>query len=238
MLASEKQMKNVNALAKVNNPMYACSLPGDACIVWRGSARKINFARARFINGAWKLEYAGPMATASKRKSVQEPMASVHGAPLLFGSEGEPPEHEGEWPGLVNVLKQRLNLDLCPPKSSTVKKGKDGEREIAAVYRKWFGDETSVERNLDQHKNGGGDLVGPGLLGWYVEVKRCERGHLPGWKRQCDKGAPDPQTPVAIWWRKNGQPWKIYTRINGQWADDPVGEDVIKISHFIHGQST
>lgn len=231
-------MMSLEKVKKLKNLMYVCSLPGDYCVVWRGEYRRINFARARFKDGAWKLEYSGTMAKAPKRAALQEPMTAVPGAPLLAGEPGEAPKYNGEWPGLVNVLKHRLNLDLCPPKSSVVAKGKSAERQVAAFYREWCGDKTSVERNLDQHKNGGGDLVGPGLLGWYVEVKRRETCQLSTWMKQCDKGAPACDTPVALWWRANGQPWKIWTRIMGQWADEPIGIETLKLAHVFHGEST
>lgn len=203
------------------HPWWICSVPGDCAMVWMGKYGIVHFARARFIKNEWIMQYSGPIADAPKRKAVQDSITPVKGAPCLIDQNNNVPVIHGEWCGLTDYLKTTLNIQIKKSGASAVRKGKSGEREVADIYREWHGDPKSVERNLDQHKNGGGDLVGPGLNGWYVEVKRTNKMTINKWIAQCDKGAPDHKTPVAIWWRPDDGQWKIWVRINGTWHTQP-----------------
>lgn len=96
-------------------------------------------------------------------------------------------------------------------------KGASAEREAAALLREWVApvyeqmlvDLPTIERNLNQSRNGGMDLLG---LEWLApEVKRHETPQLPAWWRQTLNQTRPGQVPLLIW-RQNRSPWKFRTR--------------------------
>ena len=83
-------------------------------------------------------------------------------------------------------------------------KGKGGEREFAKLLQEGLGIE--FNRNLDQVRNGGYDLVGLDKLA--IEVKRCETLCIPAWWRQAISQAKEGQTPVLAY-RQSRMPWTV-----------------------------
>jgi hypothetical protein len=75
-------------------------------------------------------------------------------------------------------------------------KGQNGEREIAALL-------DSV-RNLDQTRDGGGDVASHGLL---VEVKRHETLSVNTWWKQACLSADKANMIPVLAYRQNRKPW-------------------------------
>jgi Holliday junction resolvase len=85
------------------------------------------------------------------------------------------------------------------------RKGLDGEREVAAIFR----ESGRAVRNLD----GGGDLLVLEDGGWptvrpalHIEVKRCETARPWAWMAQAESEAPVGTTPVVAF-RKSRSKW-------------------------------
>jgi hypothetical protein len=64
--------------------------------------------------------------------------------------------------------------------TSSRRKGKRGELEVAALLRDLLG--AAVVRNLTQARDGGHDLIG--IPGWAVEVKRAATPRIAEWWKQ------------------------------------------------------
>lgn len=89
------------------------------------------------------------------------------------------------------------------------RKGKTGEREVANILRDLLG--VVVRRNLEQARDGGGDLLG--LPGWLPEVKRAARPSLPAWWTQTlDQAALADSRPVLIY-RIDRHDWRVRVAI-------------------------
>jgi len=86
-------------------------------------------------------------------------------------------------------------------------KGASGEREAADWLYYNLNLHTKPERNLEQVRSGGGDLVGVGCF--CVEVKRCQQLALKAWWKQSLKSALDRQEEPVIMYRRNGESWKF-----------------------------
>jgi len=86
-------------------------------------------------------------------------------------------------------------------------KGASGEREAADWLYYNLNLHTKPERNLEQVRSGGGDLVGVGCF--CVEVKRCQQLALKQWWKQSLKSALDRQEEPVIMYRRNGESWKF-----------------------------
>ncbi len=79
-------------------------------------------------------------------------------------------------------------------------KGARGEREVVAIFREYFPDET-IQRATGGTRQLSGDLVRvPGAL---VSVKRHEVLRLPLWIREAGELAARPSEAVAIAYRTN-----------------------------------
>ena len=97
-------------------------------------------------------------------------------------------------------------------------KGKRGEREAAKRVIEWLApvyleagvEAPRLERNLQQSRYGGYDLVGVDWLA--VEVKRCERLQVKQWWRQTLAQCRDGQEPLLLY-RGNRQPWRSRARV-------------------------
>lgn len=85
--------------------------------------------------------------------------------------------------------------------TSSRRKGKRGELEIAALLRDLLG--TAVLRNLTHARDGGHDLIG--LPGWSAEVKRASKPCVPGWWRQAV--APAGEAKPALFYRLDRGRW-------------------------------
>ena len=86
-------------------------------------------------------------------------------------------------------------------------KGASGERQAAEWLYYNLGLHTKPERNLEQVRSGGGDLVGVGCF--CVEVKRCQTLQIKKWWKQTTKSANDRAEHPVLMYRKNGEPWKF-----------------------------
>lgn len=97
-------------------------------------------------------------------------------------------------------------------------KGQRGEREAAEVIESWAKPVTealglgavSLERNLQQTRAGGYDLIG---LDWLaLEIKRHETLSVGTWWKQALRQAGDSQIPMLMY-RQNRTPWKFRVRL-------------------------
>lgn len=84
-------------------------------------------------------------------------------------------------------------------------KGANAEREIAEII--FYATGVSLERNLEQTRSGGYDLVG--IDGLAIEVKRQEKLCLPAWWRQTLSQAEKEKLIPILAYRKNRQPWSF-----------------------------
>ena len=85
-------------------------------------------------------------------------------------------------------------------------KGKSGEREAAKWLHKWLDLDSLPERNLDQTRSGGYDLVG--VSPFAVEVKRCETLNRIAWWKQVCRATPDGFIPLVMF-RQNRKQWRF-----------------------------
>lgn len=83
------------------------------------------------------------------------------------------------------------------------RKGACGEREFINLLKDYLGD--GIERNLEQVRSGGSDVVG--LDGWAIEIKRAAKPTLTQWWDQAERQA-DGKTP-ALAYRLDRQPWRV-----------------------------
>lgn len=90
-------------------------------------------------------------------------------------------------------------------------KGAGGEREactlLGSILTEGGVSASGIERNLNQTREGGGDILAiPGLV---IEVKRCETLNVPMWWRQvCRAADRNGDTPVLMY-RQNRKPWQF-----------------------------
>jgi Holliday junction resolvase len=90
--------------------------------------------------------------------------------------------------------------------ASQREKGARGERELARLLRDRLG--TSIERNLEQSRDGGADLIADGpLAGLVIEVKRKERLDLQrSWNQACQQARDQDGWPCLAY-RLDRKPW-------------------------------
>ena len=86
-------------------------------------------------------------------------------------------------------------------------KGASGEREAASWLFYNLKLDVMPERNLEQVRSGGGDLVGVGCF--CVEVKRCQTLAIKKWWDQTLKSAEDRGEDPVLMFRKNKDSWKF-----------------------------
>lgn len=82
-------------------------------------------------------------------------------------------------------------------------KGAAGERELSKLLAERLG--IDCQRNLEQTRSGGADLLGVGP--WAVEVKRHERLAISTWWAQACAQAGDSLPALA--YRQSRQPWTV-----------------------------
>lgn len=88
-------------------------------------------------------------------------------------------------------------------------KGANAEREFAKLLGEKLG--LKLERNLEQTRAGGHDLIG--LPGIALEVKRCEQLAINQWWRQAVRQAGQGLIPCLAY-RQNRKPWKVSVPLN------------------------
>lgn len=89
-------------------------------------------------------------------------------------------------------------------------KGAAGEREVAKIIDDLLG--VKVERNLDQWRAGGYDLVG--LAGWAIEVKRAKKPLLNQWWAQTVEQAKINELKPVLFYRLDNQKWRVVVPMN------------------------
>ena len=85
-------------------------------------------------------------------------------------------------------------------------KGANGEREAAKWLQDNFNLEVLPERNLEQVRKGGFDLVG--FAPFAFEVKRCQVLAKRDWWLQVVNSCEPSDIPVVMF-RQNRQPWRF-----------------------------
>jgi hypothetical protein len=93
-------------------------------------------------------------------------------------------------------------------------KGKSGERELILQLRQLLPEYAAdFERNLEQTRNGGHDILG--LPGWAIEVKRYSRVTQADlrnfWGQACEQARKDSSRP-ALAYREDRQEWRVLLR--------------------------
>lgn len=93
-------------------------------------------------------------------------------------------------------------------------KGKSAERELINILKAHLPQYANdLERNLEQTRNGGHDILG--LPGWAIEVKRYAKvtqGDLIGfWSQACEQARKDGGRP-ALAYRLDRQDWRVIVR--------------------------
>lgn len=92
-------------------------------------------------------------------------------------------------------------------------KGQAGEREVCKLLRENLGGDFT--RNLDQARDGGGDVP----CGIYlIEVKRVAKSALPSWWAQAVASAKAKGKIPALWYRSDRKPWRVRVPIPEAWA--------------------
>ena len=84
-------------------------------------------------------------------------------------------------------------------------KGHAGERAVATILRDELGIE--VQRNLEQWRSGGTDLIG--IEGWAIEVKRAKKPLLKQWWEQTVDQAQRINSMPVLWYRLDRQDWRV-----------------------------
>ena len=96
-------------------------------------------------------------------------------------------------------------------KKNSRAKGQRGEYEIRDLLREHFPDKT-IERNLDQVRNGGVDFIC--FSPFQIEVKYRETLQVNTWWNELVRKCRWYEIPVLIY-RKNRSPWTVVTFVDG-----------------------
>lgn len=86
-------------------------------------------------------------------------------------------------------------------------KGANGERQAAKWLYYNLKLNAKPERNLEQVRSGGGDLIDIGCF--CIEVKRCEKLQIIKWWNQALKSAEDRNEEPVLMYRRNKESWKF-----------------------------
>ena len=86
-------------------------------------------------------------------------------------------------------------------------KGANGEREAAIWLQQQFKLEHRPERNLEQVRKGGHDLLG--FVPFAVEVKRSQTLDKRNWWLQAVTSCVDEYNVPVVMYRPNNQPWRF-----------------------------
>lgn len=95
------------------------------------------------------------------------------------------------------------------------RKGADGEREVCALLRENLGG--SFARNLDQTRDGGGDV----MCGVYlIEVKRVQKASVAAWWKQAVASAKRKGMVPCLWYRADRKPWRVVLPLPEAWVTE------------------
>ena len=95
------------------------------------------------------------------------------------------------------------------------RKGQTGEREVAAMLSENLGGE--FKRNLDQTRDGGGDIDCGRYL---VEVKRVQRASVAAWWKQAVASAKRAGKVPCLWYRADRKPWRVVLPLPQAWETE------------------
>lgn len=95
--------------------------------------------------------------------------------------------------------------------ASARRKGVDGERESADLFRAAHYGVIPLQNNVRDH----GDYLVPisVVTELLVDSKRQERLKLPEWSRQVEAVARDGEVPAVVY-RSSGEPWRVSMRLD------------------------
>ena len=88
---------------------------------------------------------------------------------------------------------------------SSRNKGQVGEREVCKILGEALG--ISLDRNLEQTRSGGCDIVVNDH--WYIEVKRQEKYQIDAWWQQACRQAQDKGKHPVLFFRKSREDWRV-----------------------------
>lgn len=104
--------------------------------------------------------------------------------------------------------------------ASGKRKGAAGERQACALLGTMLSGRTTVgpngapvaylehlQRNLDQVRSGGSDIMG--IDGLCIEVKRCETLTVGTWWQQVNRAADEAQRLPVLMYRQNRRAWQF-----------------------------
>ena len=86
-------------------------------------------------------------------------------------------------------------------------KGANGEREAASWLQQQFKLEHRPERNLEQVRRGGHDLLG--FSPFAFEIKRSQAIDKRNWWLQAVTSCTEEYCIPVVMWRPNNQPWRF-----------------------------
>ena len=94
---------------------------------------------------------------------------------------------------------------------ASVRKGKDGERELSSLIRRElqdkFGIIVDIQRKIEQTRDGGFDLEGIPFMA--IEVKRCEKLCIESWWKQTLRQASDARRLPVLAYRQSRKQWRF-----------------------------
>jgi hypothetical protein len=103
------------------------------------------------------------------------------------------------------------------------RKGQEGEREVCGLLTENLGEKFT--RNLDQARDGGGDVPCGRYL---IEVKRVQQASLPAWWRQAVASAKRKGKIPALWYRADRKPWRVVVPLPEAWATEQCWREGIE----------
>lgn len=101
-------------------------------------------------------------------------------------------------------------------------KGQVGEREVCKLLGEALG--VSLDRNLEQTRDGGCDIVANKV--WYIEVKRQEKYQIDSWWEQACRQAKEKDKYPALFYRKSREDWHVIMPYS--LVDNPL-------KYYVHG---
>jgi hypothetical protein len=91
-------------------------------------------------------------------------------------------------------------------------KGHGGERELCKELAFLLNLKTPLERNVDQVRDGGADIIT--LRPFAIEVKRQEALHINAWVEQAKSQVTRKNPIPVLFYRQNNRQWHIMLPIN------------------------
>ena len=102
------------------------------------------------------------------------------------------------------------------------RKGQAAERELCKLIRDELGD--AVARNLDQTRDGGGDIA---LRHMLIEVKHHAKPSIKSWWQQCVASAKAAGKLPVLAYKINRKGWRVRMPLPQAWATENVWREHI-----------